>query len=224
MTGAAGEHKRFSRKEKQQLTRTAIIDAAITEFAERGVEGSSLESIARHAGLTQGAIYSNFASKSELWWTVVEQLTHTLDVAGPFESDRPLRQQLEALGAAVWRFLRSTSRTELLLAQEFDLFLMRRPARAGQVRAGRPRRGRRPRRDARAQRRRPRRASADRGDIARPHHRRRRPRPAALVHARSPARRRAVVRHRLRCPRPLPAGRGLTTCRRVRRTARGTEQ
>lgn len=127
MTGAAGEHKRFSRKEKQQLTRTAIIDAAITEFAERGVEGSSLESIARRAGLTQGAIYSNFASKSELWWTVVEQLTHTLDVAGPFESDRPLRQQLEALGVEVWRFLRSTSRTELLLAQEFDLFLMRRP-------------------------------------------------------------------------------------------------
>ena len=58
---------------------------------------------------------------------MVEQLSHTLDVAGHFESDRPLRQQLEALGAAVWRFLRSTSRTELLLAQEFDLFLMRRP-------------------------------------------------------------------------------------------------
>ena len=117
MTAVAGEHKRFSRKEKQQLTRTAIIEAAVTQFAERGVEGSSLESIARHAGLTQGAIYSNFASKSELWWTVVEQLTHTLDIAGHFESDRPLRQQLEALGAAVWRFLRSTSRTELLLAQ-----------------------------------------------------------------------------------------------------------
>ncbi len=57
----------------------------------------------------------------------MEQLSHTLDVAGHFESDRPLREQLEALGAAVWRFLRSTSRTELLLAQEFDLFLMRRP-------------------------------------------------------------------------------------------------
>jgi AcrR family transcriptional regulator len=127
MTAAGGAHKRFSRKEKQQLTRTAIIEAAITQFAERGLEGSSLESIARHAGLTQGAIYSNFTSKAELWWTVVEQLTHTLDVAGPFESDRPLRHQLEALGASVWRFLRSTSRTELLLAQEFDLFLMRRP-------------------------------------------------------------------------------------------------
>ena len=56
MTAVAGEHKRFSRKEKQQLTRTAIIEAAVTQFAERGVEGSSLESIARHVGLTQGAI------------------------------------------------------------------------------------------------------------------------------------------------------------------------
>ena len=66
---------------------------------------------------------------------MVEQLTHTLDIAGHFESDRPLRQQLEALGAAVWRFLRSTSRTELLLAQEFDLFLMRRPASGPSTRA-----------------------------------------------------------------------------------------
>ena len=39
----------------------------------------------------------------------------------------PLGDELAGVGRAVWQLLRAASRTELLLAQEFDLFLMRRP-------------------------------------------------------------------------------------------------
>ena len=38
-----------------------------------------------------------------------------------------MRDELADVGRAVWQLLRAASRTELLLAQEFDLFLMRRP-------------------------------------------------------------------------------------------------
>ena len=136
---------RLSRKEKQQQTRAAIIDAAISLFAEHGVEGTSMEAIARHAGLTQGAIYSNFTSKADLWWAIGDQISRTVDLNDLFSADRPLREELADVGRAVWQLLRAASRTELLLAQEFDLFLMRHPrertkyareTRAGQRRAG----------------------------------------------------------------------------------------
>jgi AcrR family transcriptional regulator len=122
MTGA-----RLTRREKQQQTRAAIIDAAMAQFARFGVEGTSLEMIASHAGLTQGAIYSNFASKSELWWTVADEMSRTLDLTDLLDADQPLGDALAGVGRVVWRLLQATSRTELLLAQEFDLYLMRHP-------------------------------------------------------------------------------------------------
>ena len=118
---------RLSRKEKQQQTRAAIIDAAITLFAKHGVEGTSMEAIARHAGLTQGAIYSNFTGKADLWWAIGDQISRTVDLNDLFSADRPFREELADVGRAVWQLLRTASRTELLLAQEFDLFLMRHP-------------------------------------------------------------------------------------------------
>ena len=118
---------RLTRKEKQERTRAAILGAAATLFADQGLEGTSMEAIARQAGLTQGAIYSNFASKAELWWALVDEQTRTIDLADLLGTERSLRDDLASIGRAVWQLLRATSRTDLLLAQEFDLFLMRRP-------------------------------------------------------------------------------------------------
>lgn len=118
---------RVTRKSRQQLTRAAIIDAAAAEFAAHGVEGTSLDAIVRRAGLTQGAIYSNFSNKAELWCAVTEQFSRTLDLAKLLDTTRPLRDQLAGLGSEVWRLLTSASRADLLLTQEFDLYLMRRP-------------------------------------------------------------------------------------------------
>ena len=118
---------RLTRKQKQQQTRATIIEAATAQFATHGVEGTSMEAIARHAGLTQGAIYSNFASKAELWWAIGDQMSRTLDLKELLGTGRSLHEELAGIGRAVWHLLRAASRTELLLAQEFDLFLMRRP-------------------------------------------------------------------------------------------------
>lgn len=47
-------------------TRSRLIEAAAELFAERGYERTSIQDIARRAGLTSGAIYSNFRSKRDL--------------------------------------------------------------------------------------------------------------------------------------------------------------
>ena len=43
-----------------------ILDAAISEFLERGYENASMEKVATRAGLTKGGIYHHFASKEEI--------------------------------------------------------------------------------------------------------------------------------------------------------------
>ncbi|OLP62246.1 TetR family transcriptional regulator [Xaviernesmea oryzae] len=54
-------------KAEAEETRSRIIAAAERVFYEKGVSTSSLEEVARAAGVTRGAIYWHFASKSDLF-------------------------------------------------------------------------------------------------------------------------------------------------------------
>jgi len=49
------------------------MDAAFDVFAERGIAGTSLSEVAAAAGLTKGAVYSNFASKDDLVLALIEE-------------------------------------------------------------------------------------------------------------------------------------------------------
>lgn len=59
-------------------TRARLFDAAVDVFAERGVEGATVELICERAGFTRGAFYSNFSTKEELLLATAE---HVLQVA-----------------------------------------------------------------------------------------------------------------------------------------------
>jgi AcrR family transcriptional regulator len=61
------ERKRPTRAQ----TRERLIEAARAVFAERAYEHASLDEIAAAAGLTKGAIYSNFGSKDELFYALM---------------------------------------------------------------------------------------------------------------------------------------------------------
>src|SRR5437762_14384447 len=119
--------RRLTRQEKRELTRTAILRSAKTLFARKGVEGTSVEEIAQHAGLTQGAIYSNFKSKSDLWWAIADQISRTVPFEDVFTGERPLREELREAGRMGARLVKGIPRADLLLNQEFNLFLVRHP-------------------------------------------------------------------------------------------------
>jgi AcrR family transcriptional regulator len=53
------------KKPKQERT-GEIIQAAIDEFLENGYDGTSMESIARRAGVSKGGLYHHFSSKDEI--------------------------------------------------------------------------------------------------------------------------------------------------------------
>ena len=65
--------KRLSREESRAQTRERLLAAATELFAERGVNGASVEQIAERAGYSRGAFYGNFADKHAL---VIELLKH----------------------------------------------------------------------------------------------------------------------------------------------------
>jgi AcrR family transcriptional regulator len=58
---------------KRQRTRAALIEATAVLVAERGLAAVSLDDIAARAGVTKGAIYSNFRTKAELLWEAVDR-------------------------------------------------------------------------------------------------------------------------------------------------------
>ena len=62
-------------KDESEKTRRQILAAAREEFARRGVTRTTLEHIARAAGVTRGAIYWHFANKAELFNAMREQVT-----------------------------------------------------------------------------------------------------------------------------------------------------
>ncbi|MDO9638213.1 MAG: TetR family transcriptional regulator [Pseudotabrizicola sp.] len=61
-------------KEQAELTRNAILMAAEELFLEKGVAHTSLEHIARHAGVTRGAVYWHFENKAHLFHEMLNQV------------------------------------------------------------------------------------------------------------------------------------------------------
>ena len=64
---------RLTRDERRAQTRERLLDAAADVFNRLGYHGASLEAVAEAAGYTKGAVYSNFASKADLFVALAER-------------------------------------------------------------------------------------------------------------------------------------------------------
>ena len=64
---------RLSRAEQRERNRARLLDAAEAVFAERGYRVATVDDVAAAAGLTKGAVYSQFASKQELFAAAVQR-------------------------------------------------------------------------------------------------------------------------------------------------------
>jgi AcrR family transcriptional regulator len=60
-------------KEEAAKTRQDLLDAALLVFSRQGYQSARLTDIAQAAGVTRGAIYHHFGSKSELFSTLMEE-------------------------------------------------------------------------------------------------------------------------------------------------------
>lgn len=61
-------------KEEAEKTRVTILESAERLFLERGVAHTSLDQIARDAGVTRGAVYWHFQNKAHLFHEMLSQV------------------------------------------------------------------------------------------------------------------------------------------------------
>lgn len=99
--------KRLTRQESRDLTRQQLLDAAQKLVAEQGLAATSVEDIAREAGFTRGAFYSNFSDKNALFIELLRR-DHEQSIAdfrsllsGEPPPQGELRQQVRALFSRV---------------------------------------------------------------------------------------------------------------------------
>jgi AcrR family transcriptional regulator len=64
---------RLTRKQKQEQTRSCLMESAARVFARRGMSGASIDDVAEDAGYTKGAFYANFKSKEELFLAMLDE-------------------------------------------------------------------------------------------------------------------------------------------------------
>ena len=64
---------RLSRAERREQTREELLTAAEACFVADGFHATSVDGVAQRAGYTKGAVYSNFASKEDLFFGVYQR-------------------------------------------------------------------------------------------------------------------------------------------------------
>jgi AcrR family transcriptional regulator len=116
------------REEQKALTRRRLLDAAEVVFARRGFHGASVDEIAREAGATTGALYSNFAGKEDLFLALFERSAQA-DVHGYAEvfADGETPQEKGRAPADLWMRILRERPHYFPLVIEFWSYAMREP-------------------------------------------------------------------------------------------------
>jgi len=109
---------------KRQRTRAVLIDAALAVAEEKGFLAASLEEIAARAGMTKGAIYSNFSGKADLMGHAAER--RTLRLTPEYAPGTSLMGQMRALARTVLDALPRARGLERLNA-EFQVYVLSEP-------------------------------------------------------------------------------------------------
>src|SRR6266487_2064411 len=91
--------------------REEIIVAAFDEFAEHGLHGTSTDTIARKAGVSQPYLFRLFGTKKELYLEVVRRcLRETLQLFQDASAGKTGEEALDAIGKAYVGLLRDRTR------------------------------------------------------------------------------------------------------------------
>src|SRR6188768_2368863 len=88
-------------RKTQAERREEILDAALEEFAARGLHGASTEDIARRAGISQPYVFRLFGTKKELFLaSCASCMDETLETMRAAATGKTGEEALEAMGQA----------------------------------------------------------------------------------------------------------------------------
>lgn len=124
MTAAANSEPEPKTGGKRERTRAALIEATLEVAKEKGFAATSLDEIAARAGMTKGAIYSNFASKAELLLAAMFSRDFSIPPAAPL--DAPAPDQVRGMAKGLAAMIERTRGEERFLA-EFEFYAITDP-------------------------------------------------------------------------------------------------
>src|SRR6185436_16131268 len=92
---------RLNREEQVERNRATLLAAAKRVFLAKGYAGASLDAITAESGFSKGVVYSQFASKGDLFLALLEQrieqrATQNRDIARPLAGAKGLAELLRA--------------------------------------------------------------------------------------------------------------------------------
>ena len=106
---------------KRARTRAALAQAALEVAAEKGFAAASLDEIAARAGMTKGAVYSNFRSKAELLMAAVQ--ARGLSLTSRLPPNASLRERLDEMAHSLVD-LAGRARADARLLADFHLYAL----------------------------------------------------------------------------------------------------
>jgi AcrR family transcriptional regulator len=108
-----------ARRLKKDEIRARLIQAAAEIFAAKGWEKTTLEEIAEAAGFSKGAVYSNFESKDELFFSLMErQIDDRIGMVETVLSDESdTKRRIEKVGAALMDLSRQSPEWQILFIE-----------------------------------------------------------------------------------------------------------
>lgn len=90
-----------SQRQSAEERREAVLEAALEEFAARGLDGASTEAIAAKAGISQPYVFRLFGTKKELFKAVISRcFRETLELFQRAAEGKRGAEALEAMGRA----------------------------------------------------------------------------------------------------------------------------
>lgn len=108
------------REHKKQKTRKAILDAAVKLFSVNGYENTSVDELAREAGVGKSTIYGYFKAKNEIFLAFCEDEVEYVfsDLARRSSPAAPLIEQLHTLFMSQFRYVTGNKDFGRILARE----------------------------------------------------------------------------------------------------------
>jgi len=107
--------------------RQRILQAATSEFAGKGFAGTTIDAIADAAGFTKGAVYSNFGSKDDLFFALLDlQIDRRVEAVSALADKAGARPSAKAVGDLLMTGLLENRDWQMLFA-EYWLRAMRDP-------------------------------------------------------------------------------------------------
>jgi AcrR family transcriptional regulator len=108
------------RDQKKKQTRKAIMEAALKLFSRQGYEHTSIDQLARAAGIGKGTVYSYFQAKSEIFLAFCEEQLEFVyqELAAKSNPEAPLCEQLLTLFMGEFRFISRNREFGRILLQE----------------------------------------------------------------------------------------------------------